>query len=533
MKIRNTSAKIAWNVWSILLCLVMVLGMLPTAALAADDTEYPEAGKVSIADNGIASIVTLQTISLPLEAKVQQGGMLESFVETFEFELVDTAEVPQDLSYYGISLLDHLKIEINGKGTFTKTVDFMVEMGNFAANHWRAVTPAGSDEVHWYAKTFLIQQSNPPKFGWEYSTTKYALTFWYDVKTKNLELEIHVPGNDVYFDKASFTNTYTCNEIGYTVSFKKTVKLGGSAAPDRQVFALEIFDPGVSSMTDFEDLYTATVTTDGEGSYMGTLDIFGPVDQVEALICEGFYVRERHTGAENWTYSDAVWHMVPVWDTDGWFLTFYPTTLERLENGDVYYKDAKYPEDTMIFENIYTRDSAANPFTDVPGDSYYADAVLWAVDKGITAGTGAATFDPDGICTRAQAVTFLWRAAGSPAPKAASMPFADVPAGSWYYDAVLWAVEQGITAGTSATTFSPDRNCSRAQIVSFLYRAAGSPAVSGSPTFSDVAPGAYYAKAVQWAETKGITGGIGGGLFGSDNNCTRAQIVTFIYRSAF
>ena len=171
-----------------------------------------------------------------------------------------------------------------------------------------------------------------------------------------------------------------------------------------------------------------------------------------------------------------------------------------------------------------------HPFTDVPEGSYYEDAVIWAVDKGITGGTSATTFSPNGICTRAQAVTFLWRAAGSPEPKTSTMPFTDVKAGSYYYDAVLWAVEQGITAGTSATTFAPDLNCSRAQIVTFLYRAAGSPAVSGSPAFSDVASDAYYAKAVKWAQANGITSGIGGGLFGSNDNCTRAQIVTFIYR---
>ena len=172
-----------------------------------------------------------------------------------------------------------------------------------------------------------------------------------------------------------------------------------------------------------------------------------------------------------------------------------------------------------------------NPFTDVPAGSYYEDAVIWAVDKGITTGTSATTFNPNGICTRAQAVTFLWRAAGSPAAKSAVMPFADVKAGSYYYDAVLWAVEQGITKGTSDTMFSPDATCTRAQIVTFLWRANGSPAVSGNSAFTDVASDAYYAAAVTWAEKNGVTGGIGGGLFGSGNNCTRAQIVTFIYRS--
>ena len=171
-----------------------------------------------------------------------------------------------------------------------------------------------------------------------------------------------------------------------------------------------------------------------------------------------------------------------------------------------------------------------NPFTDVPAGSYYEDAVIWAVDEGITTGTGATTFNPNGICTRAQAVTFLWRAAGSPAAKSGAMPFADVKAGSYYYDAVLWAVEQGITKGTSDTMFSPDATCTRAQIVTFLWRANGSPAVSGNSAFTDVASDAYYAAAVTWAEKNDVTGGIGGGLFGSNNNCTRAQIVTFLYR---
>ena len=175
--------------------------------------------------------------------------------------------------------------------------------------------------------------------------------------------------------------------------------------------------------------------------------------------------------------------------------------------------------------------ASENPFTDVPSGAYYEDAVVWAVKKGITSGTSATTFNPDGSCTRAQAVTFLWRAAGSPEPKSAAMPFTDVPAGSYFEKAVLWAVENGITKGTSDTTFGPDASCTRAQIVTFLWRAGGSPAVSGNSAFSDVAADAYYAAAVVWAEKNGVTGGIGGGLFGSDNTCTRAQIVTFLHRA--
>ena len=172
-----------------------------------------------------------------------------------------------------------------------------------------------------------------------------------------------------------------------------------------------------------------------------------------------------------------------------------------------------------------------NPFTDVPAGSYYEDAVIWAVDKGITTGTSATTFNPNGICTRAQAVTFLWRAAGSPAAKSAVMPFTDVKAGSYYYDAVLWAVEQGITKGTSATMFSPDATCTRAQIVTFLWRSQKSPAAGTANPFADVKSTAYYADAVLWAVKEDITKGTTNTTFSPNADCTRAQIVTFLYRA--
>ena len=169
-------------------------------------------------------------------------------------------------------------------------------------------------------------------------------------------------------------------------------------------------------------------------------------------------------------------------------------------------------------------------FPDVPDTAYYAEAVNWAVAKKITEGIGNKLFGSNDPCTRAQIVTFLWRAAGSPGPKTMS-GFSDVPADSYYAKAVAWAVENGITGGTGDGKFSPDATCTRAQAVTFLYRASGASAVSGNAAFSDVATNAYYAAAVKWAEKNGITGGIGGGLFGSDNNCTRAQIVTFLFRA--
>ena len=169
-------------------------------------------------------------------------------------------------------------------------------------------------------------------------------------------------------------------------------------------------------------------------------------------------------------------------------------------------------------------------FVDVATGSYYEDAVDWAVENGITKGTDDTHFSPDGICTRAQAVTFLWRAAGSPEPETRAMPFTDVPVGSYYYDAVLWAVENGITKGTSDTTFTPNTTCTRAQIVAFLWRSEKSPAAGTANPFADVKSTAYYADAVLWAVKENITKGTTNTTFSPDADCTRAQIVTFLYR---
>ena len=196
-------------------------------------------------------------------------------------------------------------------------------------------------------------------------------------------------------------------------------------------------------------------------------------------------------------------------------------------------KNGKYtftmPASKVTVEAMF-KAAGNNPFIDVPAGSYYEDAVIWAVDKGITTGTSATTFNPNGICTRAQAVTFLWRAAGSPAPKSDVNPFTDVKAGSYYYDAVLWAVENGITNGTSATAFSPNATCSRGQIVTFLWRSQKSPASDSVNPFTDVAADAYYNTAVLWAAENGITGGTSATTFSPNNDCTRAQIVTFLFR---
>lgn len=204
---------------------------------------------------------------------------------------------------------------------------------------------------------------------------------------------------------------------------------------------------------------------------------------------------------------------------DGWYsnsgLTIKVTSIKLTSNTTIYAK--------------WTAKSDMS-FTDVADKAYYRDAVEWAVENGITKGTTATTFSPNATCTRAQAVTFLWRAAGSPEPETRAMPFTDIPVGSYYYDAVLWAVENGITKGTSDTTFSPNMTCTRAQIVAFLWRSEKSPAAGTASPFADVKSTAYYADAVLWAVKENITKGTTNTTFSPDADCTRAQIVTFLYR---
>ena len=187
------------------------------------------------------------------------------------------------------------------------------------------------------------------------------------------------------------------------------------------------------------------------------------------------------------------------------------------------------PASKVEINATFVKEVETSPFSDVSTDAYYYEAVKWAQEKGITGGIGNGLFGPNQPCTRAQIVTFLWRAAGSPEPKSMSS-FSDVSADSYYAKAVAWAVENGITTGTGDGKFSPDATCTRAQSVTFLFRAIGK-LVDSKAEFSDVLTDSYYANAVAWAVESGVTNGIGDGLFGPDNSCTRAQIVTFLFRA--
>lgn len=181
------------------------------------------------------------------------------------------------------------------------------------------------------------------------------------------------------------------------------------------------------------------------------------------------------------------------------------------------------------FEFYSVEDVSNNPFVDV-AEGWYYEPVLWAVKKGITTGTSDTTFSPDDTCTRAQAVTFLWRAMGKPAPKSTRCAFVDVERGSWYYDAMLWAYETGVTNGTDRTHFSPNMTLTRSQFVTLLWRATGSEIVKKNNTFGDVKSTDWFYHAVLWADEVGVTNGTSVGVFSPTNNCSRSQVVTMLHR---
>lgn len=288
---------------------------------------------------------------------------------------------------------------------------------------------------------------------------------------------------------------------------------------------------------------TEFVTLDGLLSDAGTT--FGAGDELKFTCSDGPYPKgDFHYEIMAERGYDNEGNAVP-----SAFALTYGSTLEAQENtGKIRFvcgattaeieeqsaAGARMPSEVLAVTILKPEQTPqpTNPFSDVAEGAYYYDAVLWAVENGVTKGTSETTFSPAKTCTRAEAVTFLWRAAGSPEPTGSEQPFTDVKEGVYYYNAVLWAVEKKVTAGTSATTFSPNKTCSRAEIVTFLWRAAGStePTANDNP-FGDVKAGVYYYNAVLWAVENKVTAGTSATTFSPNKTCTRGEIVTFLYRN--
>ena len=298
---------------------------------------------------------TSDIVSFPITKEVALGeGTTAHPEETFFFEFKDQAVPARELSEYGITVLDDLKIPVSGAGRHKKSFRLEIDPDLITeSNGWTKKTTV---DVEWLEKSFQLTEINGDAPGWQYSDTTWVVIFSFTSATQDITIQSAVSGDD--YNPIKFTNTYT--EGRYEIPFTKTVKLGGNTAPGRQAFELEIFDAqGIDSA---DGLYTARVDTSGAGDYDGKLIISGPASEVEALVDEDFYVREKNTGAANWTYSDAVWHVEQDPDNPGNFAIF-STTLQHSENGD-YYVNAGAPADRMTFENTYTYNTSSGGHDD-------------------------------------------------------------------------------------------------------------------------------------------------------------------------
>ena len=558
---------------SILLCLVLMIGMLPTMALAEEWGKVPSGSKTDTFEYAD------KTLDVLIVKHVRQNGTEAPPAETFEFEVEDTAKGEKHpLSYYGIGVED-LKLSTNGVNDVEKTLRFRVPTKkDYTAYHWDAVTKSGTDTVAWYSKTFLLKEKNDGKPGWTYSTADYALTFWYDIEDNSMELNLHQPGNDVYYSKAEFTNTYS--STSYELPFTKTVKQGGNTAPGKEKFALEIFDVGVSSMeAHAKDLYTATVTTKGAGTYDGKLIISGPADQVEALLCEGFYVREKDRGADHWTYDDAVWHIKPQYgQTSGqtvvnvplaptntplkatvmnYQLAIYPTTKMKGANG-IYYEDSETAVEKMTFTNTYTYDAEVIPpaatitanTTDTQGKPLTGASFVLTDSRGREAYT--ATSNANGIVRFPDVSNGTYTLLEKSAPKGyvasdetytLTVSDSRITMNGKDYAPVTFvnrkAAELNRTdhlaflSGYANGTFEPDRNMTRAEVTTMFARLLTEKMAADqtySNTFSDVAKSHWAANYIGYMQQFGIITGYADGSFRPDASVTRAEFAAIASR---
>ena len=570
MKKRKSTGKFL----SRLLCLVTVMGMLVPMALA------DELGKEPGSSNTQTFEFADTLLDVLIVKHVQQTGTETPPAETFEFEVEDTArEEKHPLSYYGIGVED-LKLSTNGVNDVEKTLRFRVPTKtDYTAYHWNAVTKSGTDTVAWYSKTFLLKEKNDGKPGWSYSTEDYALTFWYNIEDHSMDLRLHQPGNDVYYTKAEFTNTY--NGTRYELPFTKTVKQGGSAAPGRETFELEIFDVGNRIMEEHaKELYTAAVTTNGAGDYDGKLVISGPADQVRDLVCEGFYVREKNAGTANWTYDDAVWHInteggyivdvdaplvnnlpadtQPETDANEYRLAIYATKRMESDNG-VYYEDSEASADKMIFTNTYTRSSGGGGSTgatitvnktDALGKPLAGASFVLKDSRGREA--YQATSNASGIVrfTRVGNGTYTLLEKAAPEDYVTSdktyeltVSGSRVTMNGKSYSPVTFVNRKAaelnrrdhtaFLVGYAEGTFGPERNMTRAEVTTMFARLLTEQIEADktySSTFNDVAKNCWAANYIGYMQQFGIVTGYTDGSFRPNAPVTRAEFAAIASR---
>lgn len=547
---------------SILLCLVMVLGMLPITAQAEEWGKVPGSSDTNTYEKADIEV------EIPITKTVKQGGNVAPGKASFTFELLlQTDEDSNATPIY--QLIDTVEITTNGAGTTEHSLKFRVP-GDLDG-------PAGFGRNNIY-----LREQKDSAAGWTYSNALYRVkriakedqTYTYSFDLYGNEGE----GSTNGLEKAAFTNIYT----GYEIPFTKTVKLGGNAAPGRERFELELVQTGVGSPEDYADVYTASVLTNGAGDYDGALVISGPADQVRELVCEGFYVQEKNADAANWTYDDAVWHILPErTDVEGGYIVDPPlvnvpsgnapteeTGLEyrlvihatkRMESDNgVYYMDSEIPADRMTFTNTYTRSSGGGSTgaaitankTDAQGKALAGATFVLEDSRGRVA--YQVTSNTSGIVRFTDVSSGTYTLLEKKAPEGyvlsnetytLTVSGSRVTMNGKAYSPVTFvnrkAAELNRTdhfaflVGYTGGTFGPERNMTRAEVTTMFARLLTEQIEADktySNTFTDVPKGYWAADYIGYMQQFGIITGYSDGSFRPDAPVTRAEFATIASR---
>ena len=534
---------------SILLCLMMVLGMLPITAQAEELGKVPGSSDTNTYEKADIEV------EIPITKTVEQGGNVAPGKASFTFELLMRSNEDSEAK-----VLDTAEITTNGAGTTEHSLKFKV--------------PGKLDGADGFSKNEIyLREQKGRAAGWTYSDALYRVyrnlqddqTYTYSFNRVDGE-------NAGNYLEATFTNTYTYYELPFT----KTVKLGGSADPGRETFELEIFNVRNSNLTNYGNLYTAAVTTNGAGDYDGRLVISGPADSVEALVCEGFYVREKNAGGANWTYDDAVWHILPEYEQIGglivnpplvnvpsgnappeetgpkYRLVIHATKREKSDNG-VYYEDYETPVEKMTFTNTYTRSDGASITvnkTDALDKPLAGASFVLKDSRGREAYQATSNASGTVRFTRVGSGTYTLLEKAAPEGYVISdmtyeLTVSDsrVTMNGKNYSPVTFvnrkAAELNRTdrfaflVGYADGTFGPERNMTRAEVTTMFARLLTEQIEANktySNTFSDVPKGYWAANYIGYMQQFGIVTGYTDGSFRPNAPVTRAEFAAIASR---
>lgn len=525
-----------------LLVLCMVVGMVPTMALAAKESS----GSITVnsATNGSVYVVrsdsTLEKIN---KTYTTSGDTKIRLVPDSGYEVVWGNESSKTGSYYTYKVgNDTNAVYITGNDTTIQgeriaTVHPVFEKTSSSSGGSSGGSSSSSDKV-------TVEEP---------STSGGTTTVEVKVETKTSGSTTSATVSRKDMDKAVTSAVEAAAKAGTTPAIVVKVETGDKTTavkvdlPAKSLKTLSAAEGATLSITsDVADVVldsesTAALAEQATGSTVTVaVKPATGLNSAQKEAVEGATVIDvsvtsggkQITGFGGGVLTVSVKYALPDGVSSAEVQVFYLTDGGALEAHETSYSGGKVTFTTTHLSKyvIGTKSLMGISFEDVLFGQYYYDAVAWAAKSKITAGVTATMFAPDKTCTRAEIVSFLWRAAGSPEPKSASNPFTDVDSSAYYYKAVMWAVEEGITAGTSETAFSPDKTCTRAEAMAFLHRSEGSPAASGVGSFTDVPADAYYTNAVAWAVKSEITAGTSETTFSPDKTCTRAEIVTFLYR---